>query len=237
MAFVIGQVAFMLTGALLCTTAVSAYATEEDYIDETLVFATIERGAFEPHYWFDIGRDDSGNFMRHSLVVEYGITDHWMVDCRATGIDERGDGFHLDSSHLETRYRFFKEDTLPVDIAASGEINSRRDQEDHQIIGIEPRLILSKDFGKLNATFNASVEFPFSRHSPTVETRGGLEYDVSEFFHIGSELRYDTEEHAVAVIPQIWLTFPHKVTFKAGYSYDFGATHEKFLRIALVVEF
>jgi hypothetical protein len=86
-------------------------------------------------------------------------------------------------------------------------------------------------------TFNLSPEFPFSRHSPSVETRGGCEYDVTDFFHFGTELRHDTQEHAVAVIPQIWVTLRHKVTLKAGYSYDFGTTHEKFLRTAVVIEF
>ncbi|MBO0695653.1 MAG: hypothetical protein J2P56_06070 [Verrucomicrobia bacterium] len=220
---------------LLCSP--NAYAHGEDYIDETLVYDTLERGAVEPGYWFDIGRDDSGHFMRHNVVLEYGITDHWMIDARATGIDEDHDGFHFDSSRLETRYRFFDADTLPVDIAVSGEINSRRDEESHQIFGIEPRLILSKDFGKLNVTLNLATEIPFNRHSPTFEARGGCEYDVTDFFHVGTELRYDTEEHAVGVIPQIRFTFPHRVTLKAGYSYDFGATHERFLRVAFVAEF
>ena len=162
---------------VLC--AVTVYAIGEDYIDETLVYDTLERGAVEPGYWFDIGRDDSGQFMRHNLVLEYGITDHWMIDGRATGLDERRDGFHFDSSRLETRYRFFDEGMLPIDIAASGEINSNRDETGHQIVGIEPRLILSKQLGKLNMTFNLSAEFPFSRHGPSVETRGGCEYDVT----------------------------------------------------------
>jgi hypothetical protein len=220
---------------MLCLASV--YPHGEDYIDETLVFVTLERGVVEPLYWFDIGRDDSQHFMRHSLGLEYGITDHWMIDGRATGLDERGDGFHFDSSRLETRYRFFEEGTLPIDIAVSGEINSSRDEDGHQSVGIEPRLILSKDFGKLNLTLNLSEEIPFSRHSPSLETRGGWEYKVTDFFHFGTELRYDTEEHAVAVIPQIWFTFPHDVTLKAGYSYDFGARHERFLRAALTVEF
>ena len=220
---------------VLC--AATVYGLGEDYIDETLVFATLERSAVEPGYWFDLGRDDSGHFMRHNVVLEYGITDHWMIDGRATVLDVRGDGFHFDSSRLETRYRFFEEGTLPIDIAASGEINSNRDENGHQIIGTEPRLILSKQLGKLNVTLNFAAEFPFSRHSPSLETRGGWEYDVTDFFHFGSEERYDTQEHSVAVIPQIWLTFPHKVTLKAGYSYDFGTTHERFLRTAVLVEF
>jgi hypothetical protein len=227
----------ILLCAFFALCAATVYAHGEDYIDETLVYITLERGAIEPAYWFDIGRDDSGQFMRHNFVLEYGITDHWMIDGRATGLDERCDSFRFDSSRLETRYRFSDQGTLPVDIAASGEINSRRDENGHQIIGIEPRLILSKQLGKLNITFNVAAEFPFSRHSPSLETRGGWEYDTTDLLHFGTELRYDTEEHAVAVIPQIWFTFPHKITLKAGYSYEFGATHERFLRTAVIVEF
>jgi hypothetical protein len=227
----IGTCSFLL----LCTANASAHG--EDYIDETLVFATLERGAVEPGYWFDFGWNDSQYFMRHNLALEYGITDHWMIDARATGIDEYRDGFHFDSSRLETRYRFFEAGTLPVDIAVSGEINSRRDEASHQIFGIEPRLILSRDFGKLNLTLNLAADIPFNHHSPSFEVRGGCEYDVTDFFHVGTELRYDTDEHAVSVIPQIWFTFPHQVTLKAGYSYDFGATHERFLRVAFVAEF
>lgn len=216
---------------------VSVYAHGEDYIDETLVFTTLDRGAVEPGYWFDIGRDDSQQFTRHSLSLEYGITDHWMIDGRVTVAGEDRDGFQFDSSRIETRYRFFNEGTLPIDIAVSGEINSRRDEEGHQNVGIEPRLILSKNLGKLNLTLNFATEIPFNRHSPSFEPRGGCEYQVANFLHVGTELRYDTEEHAVGVIPQIWLTFPHEVTLKTGYSYDFGAAHERFLRAALVVEF
>jgi len=220
---------------LLCTANV--YAHGEDYIDETLVYHTLERSAVEPGYWFDIGRDDSQYFMRHTLALEYGITDRWMIDARATGIAEHHDGFHFDSSRLETRYRFFDAGTLPIDMAVSGEINSQRDEEGHQIFGIEPRLILSKDFGKLNLTLNLATEIPFNHHSPSFETRWGCEYDVTDFFHVGTELRYDTEEHAIGVIPQIWFTLPHEVTLKVGYAYDFGATHARFLRFACVIEF
>ena len=154
---------------LLC--ASGAFAHREDYIDETLVFVTLDRGEIEPEYWFDVGSVDSDQFTRHHLALEYGITDHWMIDGRVTGLEEHG--FHLDSSRLETRYRFFDEGTLPLDIALSGEINTHRDEQGHQIFGIEPRLILSKDFGKLNLTVNLAEEIPFSRDHPSFEIRGG----------------------------------------------------------------
>jgi hypothetical protein len=178
---------------------------------------------------------DSDEFTRHHFGLEYGITDHWMIDGRVTVLDEHG--LHLDSSRLETRYRFFDEGTLPIDIALSGEVNTHRDEQGHQIFGIEPRLILSKDFGKLNLTVNLAEEIPVSRGHQSFEVRGGCEYDATKLFHLGTELRYDTEESSVSVIPQVWFAFPHEVTLKAGYSYDFGGTRERFVRVALEVGF
>ena len=215
-----------------------AYAHREDYIDETLVFVTLERGEIEPEYWFDIGRDDSQRFMRHHLALEYGITDHWMIDGRATGFhDEEHSGLGFDSARLETRYRFFDEGTLPIDIAVSGEINAARDEQGHDRFGIEPRLILSRDFQKLNLTLNLAEEVPFSGHSSSFNVRGAWRYDATALFRFGAEIRFDTGEHSVAAIPQIWFAYPHDITFKAGYSYDFGAPHERFLRLTLEVGF
>ena len=41
---------------VLC--AVRVFALGEDYIDETLVYATLERGAVEPGYWFKSEKED-----------------------------------------------------------------------------------------------------------------------------------------------------------------------------------
>src|SRR5438067_1113216 len=164
----------------LCASTV--YAHREDYLDETLVFVTLERGELEPEYWFDMGRDDFVPFMRHHLALEYGITNHWMVDARVTALHERSDGLDFDSARLETRYRFFEEGTLPIDVALSGEINAERDEAGREILGVEPRLILSRDFGRLNLTLNAAEEIPLSRHRPSLDLRSGWRYDATELF-------------------------------------------------------
>jgi hypothetical protein len=220
---------------LLC--AAGAHAHREDYIDETLVFVTIERGAVEPEYWFDAGRDDSGRFTRHHLALEYGITRFWMIDGRVTWLDGPSGGLRLDASRVETRYRFFEEGTQPIDAAVSGEINSRHDENGRQIAGVEPRLILSKDFGKLNFTLNSAVEIPLNRGGPSSDARAGWRYDATDHFRLGAEFHYDSEGGELALIPQIWLIFLRDAAFKAGYSHDFAARHERFLRLALELEF
>lgn len=217
---------------VLLATAAPAAAHREDYIDETLVFLTVEKNALEPEYWFDAGHDAPGNFTRHNLALEYGVTDHWMIDGRTTFLDDSADGFHFDSARIETRYRFFDEGTLPIDIAVSGEANTFRDDEGRRRYGIEPRLIFSKDAGALNFTLNAAEEIPTHGES-TFELRGGWRYDATQLFRFGMEASYGTETHSVSAIPQVWLAFPDDLTLKGGYSYDFGRAHARFFRVAI----
>ena len=222
--------------ALVFVTLTSTvWAHKEDYIDETLVYLTLDQGEFEPEYWFDYGhRSDSGlDFMRHNLSAEYGITDHWMLDGRATMQKEEGMAFEFDSARLETRYRFGGEGENFVDTAISGEANVER-EDGVDRFGLEPRLILSKDFHQLNFTVNFSEEIPFDSRRYAFQVSSGFRYDATERIQFGSELKYDVNNHEAAVIPQIWFAFPHEVTLKAGYSHGFDHNKEDFLR--LVVE-
>ena len=120
-------------------------AHREDYIDETLVFQTVEKGAIEPEYWFDYGHRGGGDvyFQRHNLALEYSLTDRLMFDARATADHPENRNANFDSGRFEARYRFGEEGDWPIDVALSGETNMRRLETDHYQYGIEPRLILS----------------------------------------------------------------------------------------------
>lgn len=216
-----------------------SFAHREDYLDETLVYQTLERAEFEPEYWFDFGwqRDTDTDFMRHHLSAEYGITDHWMIDGRATMIKEEAERLRFDSARFETRYRFSEEGTHPVDIAISGEFNAERDEAGVDRLGIEPRLILSRDFDKLNLTLNLSEEIPFDSRQPEFLIAAGFRYDATQLFRFGSELKYSPQEHEAAIIPQIWFALPHDITLKLGYSHGFDRNRESFLRFAIEAGF
>ncbi len=140
-----------------------ALAHREDYIDETLVFQTLEEHALEPEYWFDYGTRPEGDFTRHNVALEYGITDHLMVDGRATVDDPDKGKANFDSARLETRFRFTEEGDWPVDVAFSAEVNTRRLENGHYQYGLEPRVVLSKDFAKLNFTLNVALEYSVYR--------------------------------------------------------------------------
>ena len=214
-------------------------AHREDYIDETLVFQTVEEGAIEPEYWFDYGHrgDSETYFQRHNLSLEYGITDHLMIDGRVTFDHPLNRSTNFDSGRFETRYRFSEEGAWPVDVALSGETNMRRLENGHYQYGVEPRLILSKDFSKLNVTLNVAEELPVNRGAPSVQLASGARYDMTQLLRFGSELKYDVHERSGSVIPQIWLALPHEITFKTGYSKGFDANREDFVRFVIEVEF
>jgi len=227
----------LLVMGLSVLSARIALAHREDYIDETLVFQTVEEHAVEPEYWFDYGTRPEGDFTRHNIALEYGITDHLMIDGRATADDPDSGNANFDSARLETRCRFAEEGDWPIDVALSGEANARRLENGHYQYGLEPRLVLSKDFAKLNFTLNVAEELPVNRGAPSVELASGARYNATKLFRFGSELKYDVHERGAAVIPQIWLAFPRDITFKAGYSKGFDQNREDFVRFVIEVEF
>jgi len=217
----------------------TARAHKDDYIDETLVYLTLGRGETEPEYWLDYGRrtDESINFFRHNFALEYGITDHWMIDTRVTARNDLGNGFGFDSARMETRYRFFDEGTLPVDIAVSAEVNTEPEEVGGpQQLGLEPRLILSKDFKELNLTLNLADEYVPRSGRTSFNCSFGVRENLSNWLRVGSELKYDFDSHEGSVIPQIWLVFPRDVTLKFGFSAGFDQEKENFARVAIEME-
>ncbi len=227
----------LLAVGLSVLSARIALAHREDYIDETLVFQTVEEHAVESEYWFDYGTRPEGDFTRHNIALEYGITDHLMIDGRVTVNDPDKSNANFDSARLETRCRFAEEGDWPIDVALSGEANTRGLENGHYQYGLEPRLVLSKDFAKLNFTLNVAEELPVNRGAPSAELASGARYNATKLFRFGSELKYDVHERAAAVIPQIWLAFPRDITFKAGYSKGFDQNREDFVRFVIEVEF
>jgi hypothetical protein len=214
-------------------------AHREDYIDETVVFLTLERGNLEPEYWFDAGRetDLARNFIRHNVSAEYGITEHWMVDGRISYKQFSGSPLDFESGRFETRLRFGDEGTNPVDIAVSTEVNGVRMASGENEYGVEPRLILSRDFAEAwNITTNFPLEIPLQKGNASFTPALGIRYNTSYRFRFGSELKYDTELKGGSVVPQVWFVLSEALTFKVGYSQNIGQNHERFFRAALEAE-
>ena len=233
------KISVLVTVCFFLTFSRFASAHRDDYIDETLVYVTVEKSEIEAEYWFDYGSQSNrqGNFLRHNIAAEWGITDHWMVDVRTTVKKKTGGSSKFDSGRIESRYRLFNEGDLPVDIAISGEINWKRLEDGSIQTRIEPRLILSRDLNeKFNITLNLSEEIPLDSNRSTLRTALGFRYNWSSLIRFGSELQYETVENTGSVIPQIWFALPSDIALKVGYSIGFDRNRENFGRIALEVE-
>ena len=215
-----------------------ALAHREDYIDESLVYLTLEKGEIEPEYWLDFGHQenkDSGKevlFLRHSFALEYGITEHWMIDGRGSIKNARHEETQFESGRFEKRYRFFEEGTKPIDVAVSLEANTER-KEHAQEPAIEPRLILSKDFKQLNFTLNLPEEIFLKTGELAFVPAWGFRYNTTHMLRFGCEMKYNTHSHEDSVIPQIWFALPHDITIKLGYSFGFNHNEESFGRVVL----
>jgi hypothetical protein len=219
--------------ALSLLMPIAAYGHREDYAAETLVFLTLRRHEVEPEYWLDFGRRAGADFVRHSAAVEYGLTDHWMADSRISFSRVRGESFGFESARMETRYRFFDEGALPVDVAASGEVNAEKAEQGGTSWGIEPRLILSKDIERLNVTLNLAEEIGLHSSERSFNPSFGIRYDPTQLLRFGGELRYFSNRHAGAVIPQIALKLAHGITLKFAFAYGLRADRgDNFGRLA-----
>jgi len=231
------------TLALLCVSAGlwprQAAAHRDDYLDETLVYLTLEPHEHEVEYWFDhgTGSGPESSLIRHNAALEWGITGRFMIDGRLTLASQGGDGTRFDSGRVESRYRFSEEGAAPVDVAASLEINSERDVDGSTTYGVEPRLVLSRDVReKLNFTLNLSEEIPLDSDERAFLTSFGGRFNWTNLVRVGTELHYDFHDHAGAVIPQLWFAFGHDITLKLGYSTGLDRETLDFVRGALEVE-
>jgi len=227
----------MISAFLL--SASSAQAHREDYLDETLVFETIERGDVEPELWVDVGATGGKrvNEARSHLALEYGITNHWMVDTRWTVERVSGGPTRLAGGRFENRARLKEEGEWPVDIAGSFELNGERGAGGDIEWGMEPRLVLSKDAGSLNVTANAAEEVLFGGGGPrlniAIGVRRGKDPDRVRF---GAEAKWEPVVHLGSLFPQVWIVLWEGGTFKFGYSEGLGRNPERFGRMVLEAE-
>ena len=236
--------AALILGLSLCG-AQQSVAHKDDYIDETLVYLTVERGDWELEYWFDLGtlpsidnQEAQLDFIRHNLAVEHGITDHLMLDSRLTLDKVEGEATEFESARLEGRLRFGEEGEHPIDIAASAEVNTERNDDGDQVFGLEPRLILSKDFRtKLNVTLNLPLEVQPGPGSVEFLPAAGLRFNAFESLRLGLEVSYGTESGEGKFVPQIWFAPTEGLIIKAAYAVGFDANEQNFTRIAIETEF
>jgi hypothetical protein len=165
-------------------------------------YMTQPAGNLELEIWNDVEAPKDGGFDQaltvHRVELEYGITDHWDVALYHVFEQGRTDPFHFDSWRVETRYRLFEKNVLPVDVELYLEVE--RPADFTAPWETEEKVILEKDFGSfaLVANLVAEQKFLHAGEGHSWEVDAGARYEVVPALRLGAEF-WTIQETANAV--------------------------------------
>ena len=188
----LGLMVLFLVVIFLCMKDVSA--DNKTYV-WTREYKTLPQGIFEFEDWstFKVpdGSKTNENSIQYQGELEYGITDHLTI-----ANYERWNTQNVVGSDNSTVYEGFKFETK-YRIGEKGKywldplvyVEWATDPREHQHHNeIETKLILSKDIGKFNVTYNQIMESQLDRDGRTEhEFSAGANYEIFPDVHAGVE--------------------------------------------------
>ncbi len=150
----------------------------------------------------DMGKHSGENTWKFEEEVEYGVTDRLTIAhyqqwerMNHEGVDDEGvpvkDFTRYTGFKFETKYRIGEKGKYWIDplvyLEYEYEPQDRKDGAPHVLEG---KIVLSKDFGKFNATYNQIMESKLGHKGRTEhEYTLGLNYEVLEGFRAGGEIK------------------------------------------------
>ena len=143
----------LLAAALL---APSARADRRTMI-RAYEYMTQPQGNLELELWNDVSAPVAGGFDQASTLqrieLEYGLTDHWDLALYHVFGQDPGASLRFDSWRLETRYRLFEKNVLPVDVMLYFEVERPADFK--QPFEAEEKLIVARVSTEVSVAFPA----------------------------------------------------------------------------------
>jgi hypothetical protein len=155
---------------------------------------TMPKGEAELEYYLttkvpDMHNYDDKNTWEHQFELEYGLTDKWDVAVyqkwkQTNTADD--DKTEYGGTKLRTRYRLAERGMYPLDTLLYMEYIMPDDSSSPDII--EGKLILAKDFGKMNMAYNQIVKKGINNDGTTEHKYAvGLNYSISARWTVGIE--------------------------------------------------
>jgi len=176
----------------------------------TYEYQTMPKGMAEIEYYLthkisDWNKYDDKNTWEHAAEFEYGLTDHWDVAVyqtwQQTNTDTQDD-FDYTGSKIRTRYRIGEKGQLPVDILLYAEYILGDGPKEYD--KFEGKLILAKDFGQWNLSYNQIYEKKTKNGDDTEHGYAtGLSYEFSPIWKMGVESAGNYTEDKYYVGPTV----------------------------------
>lgn len=149
----------------------------------------------------NMGKESSENTWNYEEEIEYGVTDRLNIShyqqwetSNHRGVDDEGvpvkDVTKYGGFKFETKYRIGEQGKYWVDPLLYLEYEyTPQERFDGASEGLEGKIVLSKDFGKFNATYNQIMDSKFGHKGRTEhEYTIGFNYEVLEGFRAGTEI-------------------------------------------------
>ena len=189
------QLRMRITIALSTLLAAALAAPQARADRRTLIrayeYMTQPQGNLELEIWNDVDAPKAGGFdgavVTPRVELEYVITDHWVVALYHVFEQSQGQPFHFDSWRVETRYRLFEKNYLPIDVELY--LEGERPADFTQPWEIEEKLILEKDFGRFALVANlVAAQKPFhGDQGHEWEIDAGARFEVVPQLRLGAE--------------------------------------------------
>jgi hypothetical protein len=191
--------AFVVTGAFLMD---DALADQRSYV-WTYEYMTLPRGEAEIETYFTLSTPDKGEFegnvsTEHRIELEVGMTDRFDFGIYQIFSQAPGENLEYKRFQVRSRYRIGEKGKYFVDPLVYVEYKAVPDFSEH---GLEAKLILARDFGRLNVSVNPIVEFEFEDENEIeTEYTVGTSYLVNEFLRVGIEAKGGEAGHYVGPV-------------------------------------
>lgn len=185
----------------------TSYADRRNYV-WTYEYQTMPKGMYSIEYWLTqkIPHTNQSNInsWEHQLELEYGITNNWDVALYQMLKHERTDvktTTKYDGFKIETRYRFGEKGQFFVDPLLYFEYE--RDPDFSKPNVAEVKLILAKDIGNFNISYNQIMERNLEKGKTEPEYAVGISYAFSPVLKLGMESKGSYSEREYAIGPTL----------------------------------
>ncbi len=175
---------------LLLLSFFSIGLAQDRYYVWTYPFETMEANEFELEsnsFFFTPSLSDNTHSLDQQFELEYGVTDRLQVGLyQVFSRDFPSGKISAESFMLEALYKLAQTNEFPVDPMIY--LEYERDWHFNNPNRAEAKLILSKDFGRINGTVNGIAEYEFGgRVRLTPEFSAGISYELVKGFRAGVE--------------------------------------------------